>query len=190
MESITRELRELECKQQLLLQRLSPASFSVERSPYACGRLLIVLKETSARALCSVMEWLRTHGPACYDENTGLTVVCPWASTFRWTKEAPHQIDPPSTKLPGDFIRLLDLLQAMPNRSICVVACREAEFLPVVVNLMKRATPETQKPTNLVVVSGCRSLSEKEFSAPDYTPLAEEILLKEAIQPIILLKNK
>jgi hypothetical protein len=199
MQNIERELTELETREHQLAQSLSSSSSPApqftaaalpSQSPYACKRLVIILREASIRALQKALDWLRSHGPACYDPTTGLTIVLPSAQPFKWAKESGSGLgiaDP--SQLPDYITDLLKHLKhSLLNQSICVFGFRPSELVRAAVELIRHPAPETGQVADLVVIGDCRIVGKAEYEAPEYKPLLEEVLLKEAVQPVILLK--
>ena len=181
LEELELKLSDLEAKEAQLTRKLGRAKatltteFEVLESPYECRHLLVVLKDLKQLEGC--LQWLQRHGPACYSQKSHLTVAFPWHETVQLTRSTATS-DPQFTSL----------LAALPNEQVCLFGFRPLELTRGCVRLAQHAAPESGRVADVVVVGGCAALSRREFEDPDYTPLLEEILLKEAIQPIILIK--
>lgn len=181
MEELESKLSDLEAKEAELTKKLGKAKsvpvgeFEVLESPYECRQLLIVLKDLKQLQGC--LQWLQTHGPACYSHKSHLTVAFPWQDTIQLSRSEALK-DP----------NFAPLLSTIPNEKLCFFGFRPLELTRGCVRLAQQAAPESGRVADVVMVGGCASLSRREFEDPDYTPLLEEILLKEAIQPIILIK--
>jgi hypothetical protein len=144
-------------------------------SPYECKQLLLVLKDLKLLPRC--LQWLQGHGPACYTSNSHLTVAFPWPESIRQRRQ--DTCNQPE---------LQEILALVPNESFCLFGFDPVQMTRGCVALCQHPLPETQRVADVLAVAGCCALNRRDFEAPDYTPLLEEILLKEAIQPVILMK--
>lgn len=193
LEELEQSLSDLAAKEAQLLKQLQttePAqprleeSFEIveseqqvaeKHSAYECKQLLLVLKDL--KMLSSSLSWLQQHGPACYTANTHLTIAFPWTEAVALKKQDPcHQAE------------LQQVFSLVPNESVCLFGFNPIQMTRGCVSLCQHVAPETQRVADVVLVAGCCALNRRDFEASDYTPLLEEILLKEAIQPVILMK--
>ncbi len=194
LEELEQSLSDLAAKEALLLKKLGQAgpeeSFEIveseakteqlassteQVSPYECKQLLLVLKDL--KYLQSSLEWLKKHGPSCYTTSSHLTIAFPWHEAVSCSRQQ-------DCNQPG----LKEILAQIPNESVCIFGFNPVQMTRGCVSLCQHVAPETKRVPELVVISCCCALNRREFEASDYTPLLEEILLKEAIQPVILMK--
>lgn len=144
-------------------------------SPYQCRHMLLVLKDLSL--LPGSIQWLKQNGPACYATSSHLTIAFPSAEPVKASRQ--DAVNNPQLK---------EILSSVPNSSVCLFGFSPIQMTRGCVTLCQQPAPETGRVADVVAIAGCEALNRREFEAPDYVPLLEEILLKEAIQPVIMMK--
>lgn len=189
---LVRQLQQQQQQQQVNLQqpqqqqqqptRTSEQPFEIvepepqtRHSPYQCRHMLLVLKDLSL--LPGSIQWLKQNGPACYATSSHLTIAFPSAEPVKASRQ--DAVNNPQLK---------EILSSVPNSSVCLFGFSTIQMTRGCVTLCQQPAPETGRVADVVAIAGCEALNRREFEAPDYVPLLEEILLKEAIQPVIMMK--
>ena len=167
MEKIERELSELEYKSAVIQQTLSQYT-SVTTPVSKSTRLLLVLNQY--QKLLPALDWIDTY-------NFRITEI---SLILRHQSLDTPLIIKPSHVIPDLLKPLIGPISSLAS-PVTVYALPTIEMTTVAVSLLRSA--------ELVLVAGCSCLSRREYEdVEEFKPLVEEILLKEAVQPVILFK--
>ena len=184
------KLSELEAKQSSLSQRLEKSTQSLSQSRNQ-NHLLLLLNNPSL--LSSALSWLHRHSHL--QPITQLTIIskASESKTIHDTLNVSLQ-ELKSLKIVDneDFKMIISLLSSQfaslkPSTTLTRHSVPPFELTTFTVSLLNPSPSQTPPPDTVFIV-GCHGLSKKEYEAVDYQPLIEEIILKEAIQPVILFK--
>lgn len=183
------KLSELEAKHSSLSHRLEKSTPASSIQNPNQNHLLLLLNNPSL--LSSALTWLHRHSH--FQPITQLTIISK-ASESNYTHDTLNLslqelkslkiVDNEDFKLIISFLPS-QLASLKSSTNLTIHSVPPFELTTFSVSLLN---PSQTPPPNTVLIVGCHKLSKKEYEAVDYRPLIEEIVLKEAIQPVILYK--
>lgn len=165
MQEIEKKLSELESKS------LGTAT----KIAHIAGKKRCLLLINDPSKLSSAVDWIKSHSFKFYDV----------AAVIKFEElTSPIVLRPTEQETVPPFLKPLthSLLDALKPAIFALYALPPIELATTATSLLR-----TQ--IDLVLVVGCQCLSRAEYeNVAEFKPLVEEIILKEAIQPVILFK--
>lgn len=167
MEGIEKQLTELEAK----------STSTASKIAHMTGQKRCLLLINNPAKLPSAISWIQSHSLAFYDLVAVIKAEELSTPILLKITKLKEQTVPP-------FLQPLaeNLFTSLNPSSLTLSAIPPLELTTTTTSLLRNQI-------DLVIIVGCHCLSRGEYeNVVEFKPLIEEIVLKEAIQPVILFK--